>query len=1116
MKNNCNYNPLGYRSNVKFASSVFFFLRGAILLFLFLFTPALWLNTQAQDLKKEIVFELKDQTLKEGLDKLGKISGFRLSYIVTQVSAYEHITIEKASRPVDATLALLLDSTNLTYELKGSNILILQKGNKKTGDQSEPDDKDKAANIIVTGVVVDPENNTLPGVNIAVKGLYSTGTSTGPDGSYTLRDVPADAILSFSFIGYKTVEVPVLGRTQIDLQLNEGVTTLAEIVVNAGYYSVKERERTGSIAKVSAKEIEGQPVSNVLAAVQGRMAGVSIVQGSGVPGSGYSIQIRGANSLRRAGNYPMYIIDGVPISTDPPSQSMSAGILPYTEIDPLNAINPNDIESVEILKDADATAIYGSRGANGVILITTKKGRTGNKTAVNFDSSYGISRVASKLELMNSEQYLEMRRQAYANDGITSYPANAYDINEIWDQNRYTDWQDELIGGTAVNSNMKLSISGGSENTSFLISGSLNEQSTVFSKDFRYTTKNLAGNLRHRSQDNKFMLNVSGLFSNQSNNLIRVDVTNQALRLSPNAPALYSEDGSLNWENSTWTNPVADYERNYNNDSKSLNLNLNLSYEFLPSFTFKLNGGMNHQIFEEIALSPSTRFNPAFGITPNNSIAQKANNLRFSYLLEPQLNLNYKFTDHKIDMLIGTTFQKNQSNYLSVNSYGFESNALITNLSSGKTTIIARDDQVEYKYAALFGRINYQYKDRYIVNLTGRRDGSSRFGPENRFANFGAIGVAWLFSEEMNLEDNAWFSFGKLRASYGITGSDLISDYQYLDTYTISSTGYGGSSSLYPSRLHNPYFSWEKTTKLEIALETGFFNDRFHLSGAWYQNLSDNQLVGIPLPATTGFSSIQANLEAVVENKGVEFELHAVPLRTGTIRWNSNFNISFPRNKLVSFPGLDGSTYANQYVIGYTTSIAKVYNYEGIDPETGLYTFTDYNDDGRISSPDDNKVIENLGIRYYGGWSNQFSYKRIEFSFLFQFVNQRQKNFNSTMIRPGSNFNQPVEVLNVWSEENLNGIYMPYSTGLYSNINLLHSYFMNSTASIGDASFIRLKNIQLSYRIPIYKNIQDIRVYMQGQNLVTLTNYFGLDPEFILSGFLPPLKTWSFGVQLNF
>jgi TonB-linked SusC/RagA family outer membrane protein len=970
--------------------------------------------------------------------------------------------------------------------------------------------------LTVEGSVTEVSGDPMQGVNVFLKDNSSVGTITSSDGTYILQRVPTNAVLVFSFIGYKTVEIPVEGKNLINMQMQEDVTSFPEVVVYAGYYSMKERERTGSISIVNASEIANQPVNNVLSAVQGQMAGVNIAQATGAPGGGYNIQIRGINSLRREGNYPMYIIDGVPVSAQTPSNSLSAGILPYTIIDPLNAINPNDIESIEVLKDADATAIYGSRGGNGVILVTTKRGKSADEARFSVNSSYGLSQVASKMKLLNTAQYLEMRKQAYANDGITTYPANAYDINGTWDQTHYTDWQKELVGKTATNKNVQISISGGTEKTSFLLSGTHSEQSTVFGRNFRYKTDNLASNMSYCSDDNKFRLNASGLFSAQDNNIIVNDITSQTLKLIPNAPALYKEDGNLNWANSTWTNPVADYVRTYSNENKALNFSLNINYKFLPSLSFKFNGGINLQLFDEMSISPSTRYNPAFGVTPSSSSVSKGNNRQFSGLIEPQINYTHKFSEHKIDFLAGCAYQQNKTNSLGVDGYGFDSNILINNLTSAKTIEVSRDDISDYIYCAIFGRLNYQYKSKYIFNLTGRRDGSSRFGPDKRFSNFGAVGAAWMFSQENFLKDSRVISFGKFRASYGVTGSDLIGDYQYLDTYVVSSTTYGGSTSLYPSKLFNPYFSWEKTRKLEVAVELGFLKDRIHLNTAWYRNCSGNQLVGIPLPATTGFTSVQANLPATVENTGLEIEVNAIPIESGELQWKSNFNVSLPRNKLLKFPGLEGSTYSSNYVVGYPVSIAKVYNYEGIDPETGHYIFTDYNNDGNISSPDDKQVIRKIGVKYYGGWANQLTYKHWEFSFLLQFVNQVQWNYNNLMAYPGTMNNQPAQVLDVWSESNTDGRYMPYTSGADSQKSKLDSYFRTSTASISDASFIRLKNIQISYRLILKKYNGDIQLYVQGQNILTLTNYFGLDPEYLLSGYLPPLKTWSTGIKFNF
>jgi TonB-linked SusC/RagA family outer membrane protein len=1080
-------------------------MKNIVLLFFMSATTLVAENSYAQNTK--LTLNLSGADLKEALQEIRQNTEFTVLFRDSDVEQVKNLNYQFRDAVVTEILNKCLLGTSLSYEIK-NKVIVIHPAEEQQVIQAIQE------KIQITGIVSEKNGTPIAGANVYIKGT-SLGTMTGTDGSYTLKDVTPDVVIAFSFIGFKTVEVPVEGRTQIDVQLLEDVKAIGEVIINAGYYSVKDRERTGSIIRVTAREIENRPVSNVLSTVQGRMAGVNITQNSGVPGSGYSIQIRGTNSLRREGNYPMYIIDGVPVSAETPS-SNSATIIPYHDMNPLNGINPNDIESVEILKDADATAIYGSRGANGVILITTKKGKAGQKSVFSINGSYGLSQVASRMEMMNTKQYLEMRRQAYANDGFTNYPTNAYDINGTWDQERYTDWQEELIGGTAVNSTVQLSIRGGSENTGFLISAGHNEQTTVFAKDFRYKINSLSGNLNHQSADDRLKLNVSGSFSTQINNLIRNDITNSAIKLSPNSPALYNEDGSLNWENSTWTNPVAAYESTYKNDSKILNTNFNLAYELFPSVYMKFNGGINYQVFDELVLQPNTVYDPAHGITTANSSATRGTFQQFSYLLEPQLNYQRKFKDHEIDVLIGGTYQEKQSSSLNLFSYGFESNALITNLEAASNIVVNSNNVVVYKYAALFGRINYQYKNRYILNLTGRRDGSSRFGPDRRFANFGAVGAAWLFSRENFLKESKWLSFGKIRTSYGLTGSDLIGDYRYLDTYTVSSIVYDGSTTLCPSGLFNPYFSWEKTTKLEIALELSFFQDRVQFNSDWYRNRSGNQLVGIPLPATTGFNTISSNLNATVENTGLEFELNIIPVETEKIQWNCNVNISFPKNKLVDFPGLEGSTYASKYVIGYPVTIAKVYNYEGINPETGLYVFTDYNGNGTITTPDDNQVVKEVGIKYFGGLSNRISYKQLEFSFLFQFVNQTQWNYISWMSYPGSRNNQPLEILDVWSEENPDGKYMPYSSGSVSLKNKLCSYLRNSTAAISDASYIRLKNVQFSYRLPVNKYIQDVLVYVQGQNLLTLTDFFGLDPEFSLTGYLPPLRTWSCGVQLNF
>jgi TonB-dependent starch-binding outer membrane protein SusC len=944
-----------------------------------------------------------------------------------------------------------------------------------------------------------------------------------------LKDLPFEAIIyDNTIIIRQTNKISmVAGQEESGLltnnssPINDTLTVAAretkidEIILDAGYYKVKGKESTGSIAKVAAKDIENQPVNNVLSSVQGRVAGVNIVQNGGTPGSGYQVQIRGRNSLRtisnsgRDGNQPLYVVDGVPFGNEI-SSLYSGTAIPNASINPLNSISPNDIESIEILKDADATAIYGSRGANGVVLVTTKKGKSG-AIRLNFNTVYGLSQSMSNLKMMNTEQYLDMRKQAFANSGISVYPATAYDINGTWDQKRNTNWTKTLIGNTATSSNSTISLSGGSNTTTFLLSLAHNEQTTVFGKDFKYKTNNVSNNIAHRSKDDRLQLNISNMFSMQENNMVNSDITRNSYLLPPNAPELYNENGSLNWENNTFDNPIAAYEATYSNKNIQFLNNLNAQFKLSREFSIKLNAGINYQTFEEWSLRPHTTMNPSTGATSAFSQAYKYNQNRFSYIIEPQINWHFLKGNSEIDVLFGGTFQNESNSQGSMRGTGFESNVFIQNIAAAQTKTINDQITTEYRYAAVFGRLNYQFAKKFILNITGRRDGSSRFGTNKKFANFGAIGGAWLFSRESFLENVKWLSFGKLRGSFGTAGSDNIGDYQYLNTYTVSNFIYNGVTGLTPSRLYNPDYSWEKTTKLEAALELGFFKNMINFTAAWYQNRSSNQLVGYQLPAITGFTSVLANLNATVQNSGWEFEINSHPLRSAEFQWETGMNISFPRNKLLSFPGLEGSTYANSYVIGQPTSIIKLYQLDGINQQTGQYNFKDFNGDGKITS-DDRQAIENISLNYFGGWYNNIKYKNWDLSFLFQFVKQRNRNYNYILPSPGLMTNLPVEVLNVWSPQNPDGLYMPYR----STVNTSHSFFQNSNASVSDASFIRLKNLQIGYRIPIRNAVfREVKIYFQGQNLITWTKYFGLDPEFTAMGFLPPLRTYAFGAQFN-
>ena len=962
----------------------------------------------------------------------------------------------------------------------------------------------------VHGTITDG-SSPLPGVTIAIKSKVNSTAISDYSGQYSLDASPLDTLI-VSFIGYKTAYIPINGRLVVDIKLLYDTTTLQEVRVNAGYYSVKESERTGSIARITSKDIETQPVTNVLATMQGRMAGVSITQTTGAPGGGFDIKIRGQNSLRTTANNPLYIIDGVPYASDPIGSSQTSTIYP-SSTSPLNNINPDNIESIEVLKDADATSIYGSRGANGVVLITTKKGKTGS-TKFTISSSSGAGKVTKFMKLMNTEQYLSMRKQAFLNDGLSQYGAADYDINGKWDQNRYTDWQKELMGGTSQLNDLQGSVSGGSEKTQFLLSGNYHQETTVYAGNSKYKKGGVQFNLNHLSKDDKFQINFSSTYNIQNSNLPAVELTYTAQTLAPNAPALYKADGSLNWENETWQNPLAMLNAVFKAKTKDFVANTTLSYKITPDLTLKSSFGYTDLKTQETRTSPSTIYNPIYNVSSSRSSLFSNTTSRSSWIIEPQINWKKELSSGKIGFLAGATFQNQNNSTLYQSGTGFSSNSLIYNLAAAKTITVMGDDEIQYRYQALFARLNYSFQKRYMINLTARRDGSSRFGPGRQFATFGAVGAAWLFSNESFLKNSSWLSFGKIRGSYGTTGNDQIGDYQYIDTYTSSGIIYNGTVSMQPSRLFNPDFGWEINKKLELALETGFVNDRIFTTVSWYANLSSNQLVGIPLSGVTGFNTVQANLNAEVKNSGLELTLRTVNIKRKNFQWQTNFNMTFSENKLVSFAGLESSTYSQKYRIGQPLNIALVYQSKGVNPQTGIYEFEDLNADNKISYPVDRQKAVNLNPKYYGGIQNQLSYKQWNLDFLFQFT--KQKNRLTPMGAAGLMSNQPAGVVDAWQQAGDVTPYQIYTTGKNSQAVSADFYYSESDALLTDSSFIRLKNIALTYQLPLRLSQTSCKIIFQGQNLLTFTKYKYGDPEFTTYGFLPPLKIFTAGIQLTF
>jgi len=963
----------------------------------------------------------------------------------------------------------------------------------------------------IHGRIVDENGKALSGATITVKET-SARIVTGHKGTFIIKAVPGQTLI-VSSPGYDDQEILVGSDKQLTIEMELNLASLLNtVMVNKGYYTTTQKLNTGNVSTINAAEIDEQPVGNPLEALEGRATGVIATQSNGLPGAGISLQIRGQNSILN-GNDPLYLIDGVPFT----NTSISLGVISANgSQSPFNNINPGDIESIEILKDADATAIYGSRGANGVVLITTRKGKIG-RTKLGFKVYTGTGRITRTIDLMNTQQYLQMRREAFANDNITPDIYSAPDL-VAWDNSRYTDWKKFLIGGSAQITDAQVSISGGDAQTQFLLSSGLHRQTTVFPGDLADNRGSVHFNLTHNSRDNKFKAILKTSYSTDKNNLIGQDMTSLT-RLSPNAPALYDSSGKLNWSEGgvAFSNPLAYLLQKSTAIADNLMSNLVLRYQLLPGLNLKANLGYSNLQLQQTFIYPGASLNPAFNFT---GFAEYSNNNFKSWIAEPQAEYQNAWGKGKLEVLIGTSFQQEKTNGSITYASDFSSDALLGSPSAAGNISVANNNTL-YHYQAVFGRINVSWADKYLLNLTGRRDGSSRFGPDKQFANFGAVGAAWLFSKEPFIKKNiSPLTYGKLRGSFGITGNDQIGDYQYLNSYSSYIYPYQGQTGIVPTQLYNPDYSWETNRKTELGLELGTLNDRIIVMVSFYHNRSSDQLINFTLPIQTGFNGIIRNSPAQVQNTGWEFQLNAAIIKTKDFTWETALNLTVARNKLLNFPGLISSGYANQFEIGQPLNIVKLIHRIGVDPQTGIYQFADK--DGKITSapsfPDDYTVIRDLTPSLYGGFNSRFQYKGLSLTFFFQFVKQVGLNYAYNNTTPGSLGNQPIDVLNRWRKPG-----DLTNTQLYTTTNPASAaYYYNSSSdgAVSDASFIRLKNTALSYSLPqkwtSRIRAELIRVYLQGQNLLTFTNYRGGDPETRSAFILPPLKIVTGGIQVTF
>lgn len=1047
--------------------------------------------------------------LSQALKKIEQLSGYTFLYNTQMVQAARPVTLNLQRATLAEALSQVFTGQALTYTIEDKSIIVKQKPASRAS---------AVAPVQVTGIVRDENGEPIPGVTVRVKSAdarLAPSTATDANGHYNLVVASPDAVLIFSYVGFEPQEIALSGQTSIEVRLRRGVSKLDDVVVVA-YGTTTQRENTGSVATIDAKAIVQQPVSNPVEALQGRLAGVLVTPVTGFGGSTMNVQIRGQNSLL-GGNQPLYVVDGVPYAANGLNSFAAFGAFPQNGSydSPLNSISPADIASIDVLKDADATAIYGSRGANGVVLITTKKAKTGQgKLDVNVYT--GAGRATRFINQLNTEQYLALRREAFANDGITPTASNAPDL-VTFDQTRYTDWQKTLIGNTASVTDAQASYTAGTALTRIALTGGFRRQGSIYLGDYFSNRYNGRLAINQASANGRLHLDASMGYVHTDNRQAAQDFTT-LINLPPNYNP-YNADGTFNFSTSL-TNPYALTLRGITNTSRNLLGDVALSYTILPGLAAKVSAGLNRLTMDQFSPTPAAAVSTLFG--PAKASADIANAATTTYLAEPQLTYNRKVGPGELQALAGGTFQQTTSEQLYVNATDYVSDAVLQNLTAASTKTYYADNSFTYRYQSVFGRLNYNLGGKYIVNGTFRRDGSSKFGPNNRWGNFGAVGAAWLFSEEGFVKNSLpALSYGKLRGSYGITGNDLGTGYyDYLATY--QSTGrsaYGSLLGLTPSRLGNTNFRWENVKKLDLALELGFLKDRILFTADYYRSISDNQLVGFAVPSQTGFSSITANFPAVVLNRGFEFSLNTTNVQTGKFTWTSAATLTVPRNELLDFPGLAGSAYNNQFLLGESTTLARGYNYTGVDPATGLASGTYVSPTGLYTfNPALNNQVRTNGYpKYYGGLQNSLSYKGFTLDFFLQFTRQTAKSY-VPQGPPGQGLaNWTTDALRRWQKPG-DVTDIPKATSSFGTAYSTYFNYTNSPAVYGDASFIRLKTLSLSYSLAPTAvqrlHLQGLRLYVQGQNLFTLTRYNGFDPEVPLWA-LPPQRVLTGGVQVS-
>lgn len=973
-----------------------------------------------------------------------------------------------------------------------------------------------AQQITVQGVVKDQTGETVIGASVMEKGT-TNGTITGIDGDFSLNMSP-NGTLVVSFVGYKTQEVQVKGQKQLQVVLSEDAEMLDEVVV-IGYGTMKKSDLTGAVSSIGNKDIKDSPVSNLGQAIQGKISGVQIVD-AGKPGDNVSIKIRGLGSINNCD--PLVVIDGVPTDLG------------------LSSLNMADVERLDVLKDASATAIYGSWGANGVVMITTKRGTEG-KGKLAVSANYSFQNATNVPSLLNAAQYAELSNDMMVNSGRNPNPewANPSELGAG------TDWMDELLR-TGVMQNYTVSYSGGNEKSHYYVSGGFLDQSGIVKsvnyRRFTFQSNSDAQVLKWL----KFSNNITFSADTKKSGSYNIGDALKALPIYPvkNEDGSWSgPDGNSEWYGST-RNPIGPTELNKSQtDGYNFLANLTAELTFTKWLKFKSTFGYDAKFWFIDNFTPKYNWKP----TPTEETSRyKSDNKSFTYLWDNYFLFDHTFAEkHRVGLMAGMSAQWNTNDYLNAqkNVFMFDN---VHEMDNGEEMYAIGGNETEWALLSYMARVNYSYEDRYLLTATIRRDGSSRFGKKHRWGTFPSVSVAWRASQEKWFPKNDYINDLKVRAGYGVTGSQAsVGNYSYLASYNTSVYPFGISSgnqtALVSSTLANPYIHWEEVAQTNIGFDASLFNSRVMFSFDAYLKETRDMLVKASIPITSGFEDTTTTYTNAgkVRNQGIEMSLHTINL-TGELGWETNLTATYNKNKIKDLNS-DVPYYINQINNSYVTMLAKDYpinvfygyvtdgifqnqsevNTHAVQPgaEPGDIRFRDLNNDGVINDSD-RTVIGNPNPSWLFSMNNSLSYKGFELSVFLQGI-AGNKIYNANNIDNtgmAAAYNQTTDVLKRWQGEGTSNS-MPRAVFGDPNQNT-----RVSDRFVENGSYLRLKNITLSYTFPkqwLQKaQIENARLSLSCENVATITGYSGFDPEVGINGIdqnrYPISRTFSLGLNFNF